>query len=617
MTILLLCCFVLIFLSLCQKNSQTDWRFIFIKSTLLWASILAFGTLLLNFTVGIYFQSVLVFWLIINACLLIYRLQNFSKFALPSFSFEKFTWFDKLLLFGIVIICIATCFIGLRVFPNNWDSMVYHLARVSNWIQFQSINYYATNSLSCVYQNPFAEYVILHLIILSKGNYYLSNLVQWFAFVNSIIAISYIVKMLDGRLSVQVFAAFLLATLPMAILQSTTTQNDVVAMLFLLFTVVFIYQLKINFHSYITHAFLGLAVGLAVLAKGTSFIYLFPFAVFYALIFFKHVGLKALQLGGVTLLLIVSINVNHWKNNYQTFGKPLSPNYGYLINDNFVRCFACNALKNATLQLQIPSIDKQPVNKVTTQLISTFDLERENCKWVASPNLDFVSFRFNEDYMANPFHFILFLLSLCIYLIQPKKNWNKTAYVFCILGIAFTFNFALTWQVWHPRLHLPILGLTCAFTAIIIQSKSFKWLLALLLFALASIVILKNELKPIIPKNTLNLTETEQLFIVRKELKPAFDDIIPLIKPYKNIALLNTGASWEFPFWYFLNRDYTKQIQSILVDNETQRYIKKDFVPEVVISPKSKYNNSIDLSYKNKIYVRKYNKNGLAVFIKR
>jgi len=140
LTILLLGCFVLIFLSLCKKNNQTDWRFIFIKSTLLWSSILAFGTLLLNFSVGTYFQPVLVFWLLVNTCLLIYGIKNFPKFAFPSFSIEKFTGFDKLLLFAIFVICLATCIIGLWVFPNNWDSMVYHLARVSNWIQFQSID---------------------------------------------------------------------------------------------------------------------------------------------------------------------------------------------------------------------------------------------------------------------------------------------------------------------------------------------------------------------------------------------------------------------------------------------------------------------------------------------
>jgi len=385
---------------------------------------------------------------------------------------------------------------------------------------------------------------------------------------------------LGGRLSVQIFASFLLATLPMAILQSNTTQNDVVAMMFLMFTVVFIFKLKAHFLSYKTHILLGLSVGLAVFAKGTSFIYLCPFAVFYAIIFFKHFGLKAVQLSGITILLIFAINFNHWKNNYQTFNKPLSPNYGYLINDNFIRCFACNALKNTTLQMQIPFSNKQPANVLTTQLLSKFDLERDNCKWAASPNLDFVTFRFNEDYIANPFHFILFLLSVCLYLILPKKNGRKTAYILCILGIAFIFNFALTWQVWHPRLHLPVLGLTCGFTAIIIQSKRFKYIIAIFAFAFATLVILKNELKPILPNNSLKLTETEQLFMVRKELKPVFEDIIPLIKPYENIGLINTGASWEFPFWYILNRDFKKQIQSVLVDNETQRYTKKDFIPQ-------------------------------------
>jgi len=494
--------------------------------------------------------------------------------------------------------------------------MVYHLARVVNWIQFQSIDYYTTNSLSSVYQNPFAEYVILHITILSKGNFYLSNLVQWFAFINSIIAISYLVKILGGRLSFQIFAAFLLATLPMAILQSNTTQNDVVAMQFLIFSVIFVYALKANFYSLKLHILLGLSVGLAILSKGTSFIYLTPFAIFYAFVFFKHFNTKAIQLCCIVIALILAFNLNHWKNNYQTFGKPLSPNYGFLINENYARCFACNALKNNALQLQLPFIEKQPANKVVTHLIKKIDLERENCKWSASPNLEAVTFRFNEDYAANPLHFLLLLLSVCIYIFKTKKRRNLTLYLFCLLGIAFTFNLLLTWQIWHPRLHLPILGLACAFIAFIIQSKFLKYAVALICFVFAITVILKNDLKPLLKNNALKLTEKEQLFIIKKELKPVFEDIAPFIEPAKKIGLANTGASWEFPFWYFFNADYQKQTRSVFVDNETQRYASKDFIPELIISQRSIYNKNTELEYSNINYNRKYLKNGVGIFVK-
>jgi len=498
--------------------------------------------------------------------------------------------------------------------------MVYHLARVVNWIQFQSIDYYATNSLSSVYQNPFAEYVILHLTILSKGNFYLSNLVQWFAFINCIIAISYLVKVLGGHLQSQIFASFLLATLPMAILQSNTTQNDVVAMMFLIFTAVFIYSIKANFYSFKLHVLLGLSVGLAILSKGTSFIYLTPFAIFYAFFFFKHFNIQAIKLSGVVVVLILALNGNHWKNNYQTFNKPLSPNYGYLIDDNYSKCFTCNGLKNTALQLQIPFIDEQPVNKVVTHLIKKFDLERENCKWSASPNLESVTFRFNEDYAANPFHFLLFLISVCIYIFKANKKNNLTVYLCCLLGIAITFNLLLTWQVWHPRLHLPILGLACAFIAITIKAKFSRYAVALLLFAFAIVVILKNDLKPILKNNILKLTEQEQLFTIKKDLKPVFEDIATLIEPAKNIGLANTGASWEFPFWCFFNKDYQKQIRSVFVENETSRYASKDFEPEIIISQRNIFNKKSELTYNNTKYIKKYPKkhpkSGVCIFVK-
>lgn len=615
MAILLIICYVLIFSCLSLRRTVSDWRLKFIKSTLIFGAILTFSTLFINYFFSLNFVSLVIFWVVMNLVLLSYFLIHYSKIEIPKFTIKGISFNDKLLLSAIFIVCVVTFFIALLVFPNNWDSMVYHLARIPNWIQNQSIDFYTTHSLSSVYQNPFAEYVILHLVILSKGNYYLANLVQWFAFVNSIIGISYLVKVLGGRLQAQIFAAFLLATLPMAILQSNTTQNDLVAAMYLIFTAIFIYAVQANFYSYKAHIFLGLSVGLAIFSKGTSFIYLLPFAVFYAFLFFKHFNLKAIQLSCIVAVLILKINFNHWNNNYQCFKKPLSPNYGYLIKDNFGKCFACNALKNATLQLQFPFDKVRPFNKASTKIISKFDLERENCKWDASPNLDFVMFRFNEDYMANPFHFTLFLLSIFIYFFFSKKSKRKTTFVLSILAIAFTFNFILTWQVWHPRLHLPILGLACGFTALIIQHKRLKHLIAIGMLSFAALVVLQNELKPMLKNNVFKLDEKDQLFIFRKELKPVFEEIIPLIEPYQTIGLINTGASWEFPFWYFLNRDFNKEIRSILVDNKTNQYAKKDFIPKVIISQKSVHLSQLTLLYKNEKYLQKYSKNDVSIYL--
>ena len=47
---------------------------------------------------------------------------------------------------------------GLWAYPNNWDSMTYHLTRVEHWMQRQTVIHYATNNVRQVSQPPLAEY---------------------------------------------------------------------------------------------------------------------------------------------------------------------------------------------------------------------------------------------------------------------------------------------------------------------------------------------------------------------------------------------------------------------------------------------------------------------------
>src|SRR5690242_18911992 len=75
----------------------------------------------------------------------------------------------------ITTIFAFTLVIAIVAPPNNWDSTTYHMARVLNWIQQESVNHFPTYNLRQIELNPWAEYAILQFQLLSGGDY-LANL---------------------------------------------------------------------------------------------------------------------------------------------------------------------------------------------------------------------------------------------------------------------------------------------------------------------------------------------------------------------------------------------------------------------------------------------------------
>ncbi|MFA5206492.1 MAG: hypothetical protein WC708_19005, partial [Lentisphaeria bacterium] len=102
------------------------------------------------------------------------------------------------LLLPLQLILLTVAVIAVMAPPNNWDSMAYHMARVMHWIQNQGIGHYPTHCTRQVFMPPLAEWMILHLQLLSGGDH-LANLVQWGALAGSVLGVSWIAKLLGAK----------------------------------------------------------------------------------------------------------------------------------------------------------------------------------------------------------------------------------------------------------------------------------------------------------------------------------------------------------------------------------------------------------------------------------
>src|SRR5207249_2498683 len=228
-----------------------------------------------------------------------------------------------IVLTGIAFVVVTVGLIALIAPPNNWDSMTYHMSRVAHWIQNRSVDFYPTSIPRQLYQNPWAEFVIMNLQALSGGDRF-ANLVQWYSMLGSIVGVTVIAKQLGADPRGQIFAAVIAATIPEGILQASSTQNDYVESFWILCLSHYVIRLntKPNLASSIGAAS---SLGLAILTKATAYVWAFPFLLWLFLSGLKTWRWKLAKVAIVIALIAVAINVDHYARNFKLYGSLIGP----------------------------------------------------------------------------------------------------------------------------------------------------------------------------------------------------------------------------------------------------------------------------------------------------
>ncbi|MGH7845435.1 MAG: glycosyltransferase family 39 protein, partial [Candidatus Binatia bacterium] len=247
-----------------------------IKTHLVFFAIVAGSTELLSLFRAVEFLYVSVLWSLVVLVLLLRLIvdaRNGLGTAFPLMNSKGIDGTPHARTLRLIIGLILTCTLATALLypPNNYDSMIYHMTRVAHWIHNQSVSFYLTSYPPQNYQMPLAEFAILHFQLLSGSDVF-ANCVQWIAFCVAISLAWALAAELGGDRPSQFASAIAAATLPMAILQSSSTQNDLTAASFILAFALFMLRLRHELHAR-NILFAATALGLALLTKGTSYIY--------------------------------------------------------------------------------------------------------------------------------------------------------------------------------------------------------------------------------------------------------------------------------------------------------------------------------------------------------
>ncbi len=459
-----------------------------------------------------------------------------------------FTWQDLLIIIGITLILVLTLIVALYSPPNTFDSMTYHMARIVHWIQNRSVDFYATSIPRQNYSMPFAEYLIMNVQVISQSDRY-ANLIQWTGFGILMVTVSMITAQFRISRTGRLFAALLVATLPIAILQSSSTQNDLITSVF---CVSFAYYLLkvIKDGSWIDVIFAGLSFGLALLTKGTAYIYCAAIGSTIGIAGlvkkFKQGSMRLGWLLAVIVLCGMIINSGYYARNLNLYSHPLSTETGRITTDRVsLNALYTNLIRNGSVHLAVPFPDvNQEISSLVSAHLSGIDPEHDTVFLGTDFNIKYL---INEDESGNFIHFILLTITLILLLFSWKKNAPYiNVYVVTVFFSIILFSGLLKWQPWGTRLELPIfsLGIPVIVYAVDRLKRSQTMILVLIigLFIYSLPYLFLNRTRPLVPlfsdASILRSTKIEHFFSNRPDL---YDEYKEIISPfYQDSSVLRT-----------------------------------------------------------------------------
>jgi hypothetical protein len=493
-----------------------------------------------------------------------------------------------------VLTLAVTLVIALVAPPNSTDSMTYHLARVAGWMQRSSVEPYATSTIRQTFMPPWAEYAILHFQLLAGGSDRLASLIQWLAFAGCLIVGSGIAGQLGGTGHERGLALLFLVSLPMVVVQASSTQSDLVTAFW---CAVFAWAVLAAAREAGSDTLLlpAAALGLAVATKGTALVVCAPFGVWWLASRVRARGARraavdALALGAIVVLL----NGPTFARNVRLFHHPLGPAQQRAALANAAHgpgALASNLLRNATLHLATPS---QPWNDALGRIVERvhrlagLDPQDPRTTWHEN-QFEVRILRTKESRTGNPLHFVLVVAGLLVMCARPAPRPQRR-YAVAVVAGAVLFCWAFRWQQWHSRLHTPLFVLAGPLVAVTlgaVLSNRLKTVLGLTLWAASLPWLLANETRPLVPIRTFTqspgifqTSRAHQYFTEDPGIEKSYRRVVAdlVAAGCRRLGVAGGEKTGVYPLVQLARaRGITLALEYVSVENETR--ILEDTVP--------------------------------------
>lgn len=442
------------------------------------------------------------------------------------------------LLSGLTLLLVAVALTAGAAAPNAWDSMTYHLPRITHWIQDASVSHYPTHVLRQLTLGPGAEQLAAQIELLGGSDRGI-NFLQTFAWIGAAIAASLLAQDLGASRIGQGIAAVFAATLPMAILQASSTQNDLVVSFWLLVFTHFALRAWAGKMDLAGFLLTGGSLGLAVLTKATALTVAFPFGLLLAggaVARGRARGAKGLA---AAALLALAVNAGYMARNLALFGTPLGGEHGTVNTAFSPGVLVSNVARNVALQLLTPFPSwNARVESAVVALHRALGLSVNDPRstWrgaqfhvparlegaqLADAD-ESVYAAFLDNAAGNPLH--LLLCAACAGVLAARRSLPESRRLWGFLALVVAgfllFSLVLKWQPWGARLELPFLLLAAPFAGVVLGQWRGRIAVAALLLLCASPWALVNATHPLLgPDSVLTSPRLLQSFAASPGLR--------------------------------------------------------------------------------------------------
>ena len=472
--------------------------------------------------------------------------------------------------------------------PNNNDSLATHMSRIGYWMQRGSFFPWPSHRVWQV-SYPVNMQLQMFWTVLFLGSDRLVEIVQWLGTLAAAVGVFGIARLLGASRPQSLFAALIWATFPEIILESTTTQNDLVAgtlfaaMLYLLFL-----GLRRGESGRAGPlALSALALGLGLGTKQTLF-FLMPGMALVLLLVLVYSGRRAfrylLAWGGMSLAAFILVGAYMYVVNQITFNHPMGPESavtaqtGGQTGQSLVENLTYN-----TFRLLYQSIDPTGLPDPLTgygfklkalvvgKVLQVVNFPVEAPIAVAAGH----QFVLRERYVLQedaawygPLFALLVLPALIYQLILGLRRKDPLRVGIFVLSLTFLLldaAFRPGWDPFQGRYFIPVVTIAAALTAFVFRpgrcQMLLRWAVVILALVVATTTFLLNSGKPISGQRTIWGMDwleraTIQSFYMRRPAR-LVEKIIPADA---TLGLMAYDTFLEYPFF---REDYSRRLVQI------------------------------------------------------